>query len=97
MVSFGAEAESGIQFLKKREAALERNSREIDAGLRWVIEALKKFRGGSWCRLASRDDPGFTRNHEELHSKGRPCYLVLWQDLSCEGVWGDRKVKIQYR
>ena len=97
MANFGGEAESEIQFLKKRAAALERNSREIDAGLRWVIEALKKFRGESCCRLASRDDPGFTRNHEELHSKGRPCYRVLWQDLSCEGVWWDRKVKIQYR
>ena len=61
MANFGGEAESEIQFLKKRAAALERDSREIDAGLRWVIEAPKKFRGESCCRLASRDDPGFTR------------------------------------
>jgi hypothetical protein len=97
VTNFCAEAESEIQCLKKRAAALEKDSREIDPWLRSVIQALKKFRGESCCRLASRYDPGFTRNHEEVQSKGRPCYRVLRDDLSCEGVWWDRKVKIQYR
>ena len=32
-----------------------------------------------------RRSPG---NHEEVHSRGRPCYRVLWEDLSCEGFDG---------
>ena len=69
VTNFCAEAESEIQCLKKRAAALEKDSREIDPWLRSVIQALKKFRGESCCRLASRDDPGFTRNHEEVHRR----------------------------
>ena len=31
------------------------------------------------------------------YSKGHPCYRMLWEGPSCEGVWWDRKVKIPYR
>ena len=58
VANFGAEAESAIQFLKKRAAAPEEDSREMDAWLRWVVEALKIFRGESCSRLASREDAG---------------------------------------
>jgi hypothetical protein len=58
---------------------------------------MKKIRGESCRHLASGGDPGFSRNHEEVHSKGHPCYRVLWEELRCEGIWWGRKVKIQYR
>lgn len=35
-------SESEIQSLKNRVAALEKDARELDAGLRWVIEELRK-------------------------------------------------------
>jgi hypothetical protein len=38
VANFGAEAESEIPFLKKRAAALAKDSREIDAGLRWFLK-----------------------------------------------------------
>jgi hypothetical protein len=36
------DSESEIQFLKNRVAALEKDARELDAGLRWVMEELRK-------------------------------------------------------
>jgi hypothetical protein len=72
----------------------------MGAGLRWVTEALKKLRGKrkklrgkSCCCLGSGDDAGLTWNHEELNSKGRPCYCLLWKDLSCEGFGGIERRK----
>jgi hypothetical protein len=60
--------------------------REIGAGLRWVIEALKKIRRESSCRLAPGGDPGFSRNHEEVHLRGHPCYRVPREGVSCERI-----------
>jgi hypothetical protein len=34
--------ENEIVFLKNRVAALEKDCRELDAGLRWVMEELRK-------------------------------------------------------
>jgi hypothetical protein len=36
------DSESEIQFLKNRVAALEKDARELDAGLRWVMDELRK-------------------------------------------------------
>jgi hypothetical protein len=36
------DTDSEIQFLKSRVAALEKDCRELDAGLRWVLEELRK-------------------------------------------------------
>jgi hypothetical protein len=38
------ETDNEIQFLKSRVAALEKDCRELDAGLSWVIEELREMK-----------------------------------------------------
>jgi hypothetical protein len=76
-----------FSFWKKRLAALKIDSRAIDAGRRSVIGALENFKGEGCCRLVSRDDPRSTPDHEEVHSKGHPCYRV-GRTLAVRGLGG---------
>ena len=80
-----------------RACARRAGLKKKELSIRMELDSTEGLLNAVEARSSLPVDPELLRTVLGTLLKGHPCYRMLWEGPSCEGVWWDRKVKIPYR